>query len=199
MCWARAVIGLQAAELEVPRPGDLPCQRHRFRPRRHAAAGHADIDLDQHRQSHARRRRSVRDGRDSAADRRHRRRPARCGPARPAGPAWRADDLVADHDVRHAAPGQHLRLRHLLHALADGAARHLLVRDHRRFVRLGVGAQADAGGVEQLGHAVEILPRTRRGRSAGPGYRPRPRRMPGCAGGGCTVQRLPMRRYSGIW
>ena len=34
----------------------------------------------------------------------------------------RGDDLVADQDIRHAAPGQRLRLRHLLHALADRTA-----------------------------------------------------------------------------
>ena len=49
-----------------------------------------------------------------------------------------------------------LGLRHLLHALADGAARHLQPGDHRRLMGLGMGAQLRPGGRQQLRHVVQI-------------------------------------------
>ena len=67
-----------------------------------------------------------------------------------------AHHLVAHQDVGNAAPGQRLGLRHLLHALADRAARHLQLRDHRRLVRLGVRPQLRPGRRQQFRHVVEI-------------------------------------------
>ena len=68
-----------------------------------------------------------------------------------------AHHLVADQDVGDAAPGQHLRLPHLLHALADRAGGNLAVRDDRRFVRLGVRPQLRAGRGEQRAHMREVV------------------------------------------
>ena len=64
--------------------------------------------------------------------------------------------LVAHQDVRDAAPGEDLGFRHLLHALADRAARHLQFGDHRRLVRLGVRPQLRPGRRQQLRHVVEV-------------------------------------------
>ena len=96
------------------------------------------------------------------------------------------DHLVAHQDVRNAAPGQRLRLGHLLHALADRTARHLQLRDHRRFVRLGVRAQLRPGGRQQFGHVVEIASNASRSISSA-GVSTSSSRMPGRAGGGCSM------------
>ena len=67
-----------------------------------------------------------------------------------------AGDLVADENVADAAPGQDLCFRHLLDALADGAARHLEVGDDRRLVGLRVRSKLDAGLARERRHEVEI-------------------------------------------
>ena len=68
----------------------------------------------------------------------------------------RAHHLVAHQNVGDAAPGQRLGLGHLLHALADRAARHLQLRDHRRFVGLGMRPQLRPGRRQQFRHVVEV-------------------------------------------
>ena len=69
----------------------------------------------------------------------------------------RADDLIADQDVGDAAPGEHFGLGHLLHAVADRAARHLQPGDDRRLVRLGVRPQFHARRRQQRRHRVEVV------------------------------------------
>jgi hypothetical protein len=152
-----ALVGLQAAEDQVLRSGDQLCQRHGVRPRRHAAARRADIDLDQNRKPRAgllgRRLDRRHLGRVIDADR-DLRDARQCREARElAG----THHLVADQDVGDAAPGEDFRLTDFLHALAYGAARHLQPRDHRRFVGLGMGAQLRPGRRQQGGHAVEVV------------------------------------------
>ena len=68
-----------------------------------------------------------------------------------------AGDLVANENVPYPAPGQNLCFRHLLHALADGAARHLEVGDDRRLMGLRVRAKLDAGLARERRHVVKIM------------------------------------------
>ncbi len=152
-----AVIGLQAAKDEMARGGDALGQRHRIRPRRHAATARPDIDLHQHRQAHPGLFRGGFGGGDlggmigaqgNLGDVRQRRQPRQLG---------RAHHLVAHQDVGDAAPGQRLGLRHFLHALADRAARDLKLRDHWGFVGLGMGAQPCPGRRQQPHHAIQIM------------------------------------------
>ena len=53
-----------------------------------------------------------------------------------------ADDLIGDEHVRDAAIDHRLGLADLLHANPDRTPRHLLQRDDRAFMGLGVRAQA---------------------------------------------------------
>ncbi len=138
------------------RRGDALRQVHRIGAGRNAATAGADIDLHQHRQSNARIRRRRLDRRDlrrivgahrDLADARQRREPRELRGTH---------HLVAHQDVGNAAPGQRLGLRHLLHALADRAARHLQPGDHRRLVGLGMRPQLRPGRRKQFRHVVEI-------------------------------------------
>ena len=69
----------------------------------------------------------------------------------------RADDLVADHHVGHAAVHQRLGLRHLLAAHADRAALHLDQRDLRALVALRMGPDANVAAGERAIQGVEVV------------------------------------------
>ena len=151
------LVGLQAAEAQPAAAGDPLRERGHGRARRDAAAVHADVDLDQRGQAQAcvlGRRFERRDaGLGVDADRRR----ADAAERRKTRELAGAGDLVADENVADAAPGQDLRFRHLLHALADGAARHLEMGDDRRLVGLRVRAKLDASLARERRHEVEIF------------------------------------------
>jgi hypothetical protein len=67
-----------------------------------------------------------------------------------------ADDLVGDEHVRHPSLDHGLGLRDLLAAYPNGAQGHLLQRDHRALVGLGVGAQTYAGIVGGVRHSLQV-------------------------------------------
>ena len=105
-----------------------------------------------------------------------------------AGELGVADDLVADEDVGNAAPGQDLGLADLLDALADGAGGDLAMGDDGGFMRLGVGAEASAGGRQQRLHAGEVVLEGVEVEEQC-GVSTSSSRMPGWAGGGWIIMK----------
>src|SRR3984957_20852018 len=124
-----AMIGLQAAKAQVCALRDPPGGGHPIRPWREAATAGADVDFDEDRQPHACVARRRLDQLDAVGIVSADRDPAEMRERRKAREFARADDFVADEYVANAAPGKDFRFRHLLHTLADGAARHLHMRD----------------------------------------------------------------------
>ena len=150
------VVGLQAAEAQARLRGDgLDQPQHRV-DTRHAAAALADVDLHQHRQAAAGRRRGhaqvghllrMVHAHAQAAVPGQLRQQRRLG-----GPAG----LVADVDVGDASLQEGQRLAHLLAADAHRPTLQLRQRDGRCLVRLGMRAQGHAGGVGRGLHGIEI-------------------------------------------
>ena len=151
-----ALIGLDAAKDEMRAGGDILRQRHRIRPRPHAAARTADINFHQHRDAPATGLCRGGDGInlppviDADAH------PGNAVQRRQPRQLARAHHLIGDQNIRDAAPGQHLGLGHFLYALAHRAALHLQPRDHRRLMGLGMRPQLGAGGGQGGGHGVQI-------------------------------------------
>ncbi len=159
-----AMVGMQAGEVQPCMAGDRLRERHRRLARRHAAAALADVDLDEHVDPGA-----VRAGRvhgfgqagdalravhgDGEA-------PAACGEllrqACHAQQLGRRDHLVADVDVRHAAGGERLGLRDLLHAGAAGTGLLQAQRQLGALVHLRVGAPAHLVLAREIGHALDV-------------------------------------------
>src|SRR6202044_2274348 len=147
----------QAAEARPAVAGDPLRESGDGRARCDAAAVHPDVDLDERGQAKACGFGRRFESRDSAlrvdADGRR----ADAAEGREAGKLAGSSDLVADENVADAAPGQDLCFRHLLHALADGAARYLKMGDDRRLMGLRVRAKFDAGLARERRHEVEIF------------------------------------------
>ena len=151
-----AVVGLQSAEAQVAGIGDAAGQVHRVGSGGDAAAAGAGVDLHQHRQAHAGGGRGGLDRGDLRGIVGADRDPGDARQRGEAGELGRTHHFVAHEDVGHAGPGEDFRFRHFLHALADRAARHLQMGNHRGFVRLGVGAELRPGGGKQRFHVVQI-------------------------------------------
>ena len=123
----------------------------------HPAARHADINFHQHRQAHASgfsRRFDQRDLRRVIHTNRHFR-DARKG-CKAGQFAW-ADHLIAHQNIRNTAPGQRLGFRHLLHALAHRAARHLQLGDDAGLMRLGMRPKLRPRRRQQRRHGIQVM------------------------------------------
>ena len=151
------VVGLEAGEAKARLGRDVPGQRDGGLAGRDAAAGVADVDLDQHAEAHpgrARRRREVVDvprivdAHEDLGPARQRDEPLDLPPV---------DDLVRDEDVPDAPVDHRLGLAHLLAAAADRAPRDLVERDGRALVGLGVAAEAHRGAAERGRHQVQVV------------------------------------------
>jgi hypothetical protein len=153
---APPLIGLQAAEAEPAAAGDPLRESRHGRTRRNAAAIHADVDFDERGQAQARVLGRGFERRDAGFGINANRRRADSAERGKTGKLAGAGDLVADENVADAAPGQDLRFGHLLHALADGAARHLEAGDDWRLVGLRVRSKLDASLARERRHVVEI-------------------------------------------
>ena len=151
-----AMIGLQSAKAQTWRRCDLLSQHHGGRSRRYATAPGPDIDLHQHRQFNP--------GRHCSSANRHDLRRIIGAHANARNPRQgcktrelaSTHHLVAHQNIVNPAPGQHLRLGHLLHALPNSPTRHLQPGDHRRFMRLGMCPQFQPGLSHQPGHHIQI-------------------------------------------
>ena len=123
----------------------------------HPAARHADINFNQNRQAHAggfgggfnqRDLRGVIHAHRDFSDARKGRKPRQFA---------RADHLVGDQNIRNAAPGERFCLGHLLHALANRAARHLQLGDDAGFMGFRMRAKLGTGGRQQRRHGVKVM------------------------------------------
>ncbi len=120
-----AMVGLQAPEVQVRCIRDAACKQCRISARRHAAALHADFDLDKPAERDAEIPRHAGCGVDllrSIEAQRDRR--FLCKRSQPPQLAS-AHHLIADQHVLHTAANQHFRFADLLHALPHRAARDL--------------------------------------------------------------------------
>ena len=182
----RAVIGVQPGEAQVGAARRCACARRKRRlARRDAAAAGADVDLHVHVQLDARSaappaadRAMLSEIVDAHADARLAR---ELGQARELG---RADHLVGDQHVAHAAAHHRLGLADLLAAHADRAARDLRQRDLRALVGLGVRPHAHRACRAGCGSARRGCARTRPGRAAARACPPRRAACRRAAGGG---------------
>jgi hypothetical protein len=152
-----AVIGLQAAEAQARGVRDQPRQVARRLARRHAAAFHPHLDLHQRPERDAEVARHRAGGGDRLRRVEAERHRGVARERREAAQLVRADDLVADEHVPHAAVHQRLGLADLLAALPDRAERDLLQRDRRALVRLGVRAQAHAGPRREIRQLPQVV------------------------------------------
>ena len=151
-----ALVGLKAVERKPVGLVDEPGQLRRRLARLHAAAVHADVDLN------------VAAERDAGGDRRLRELPHVPGVvdgdrdlAAPrqldqARDLERPDDLVGDQDVRDTAVGQRLCFTDLGTGDAHGAGVELQVRDLDALVRLGVRAELRRPARRELRHALDV-------------------------------------------
>ena len=151
-----AVIGLEAAELETGALRHLGCENPGRLSRRDPASLAADLDLDQHAERDTGRHGRRAQLRDIAPVVDADRETGLAGERRQARDLASPHHLIADHNVGHAAGHQDFRLADLLAAHADRAMGHLLHRDLRRLVGLGVGPQAHRPALERTRHAFQI-------------------------------------------
>ena len=150
------MIRLQPAEVEARNCVDSLGQANRGVARRHAAAVHADFDLDQDADLAAETFRCGAEVRHVAGVIDAHRHPGVPRQGRQARQLAPADHLVADQHVAHAALDHDLRLADLLAAHADRAVGYLVEGDHRRLVGLGVGPEANRGAAQAIGHARQV-------------------------------------------
>jgi hypothetical protein len=161
----RAVVCLQAGEVQMLLLADELCQADCRLARRHAAPFGADVDFDQHveRRIAGAAARFIASACHRLFESRHllrivdaNRDPRSLSERRHARHLRGSDDLIGDQHIANAAVDQRLGLAHLLAADADGAMGDLGERDRRALMRLGMRTKPTGKVGDRLLHQPQV-------------------------------------------